>query len=151
MHDKLKCLLTKALQKIRVQDCLDYIYGVTVVGTCDGFLLGKSVINDSLAKRFPDVEFEEPESNLDHVCDIDYIGKVGGKSFEIQIKPITANANFGDYKISDRMSASFQDFEKKYGGKVFIIFSTRAGNKKDVVNKDIIKKIENEINRLMSK
>ena len=53
-------------------------------------------------------------------------------------------------KISDRMSASFQNFKKKYGGKVFIIFSTRVGNKKDIVNKDIIKDIANEIHRLKS-
>ena len=141
---------TKAFKNITLQDCLDYIYEVTVVRTYDGFLLEKSVINDSLAKKFPDVEFEESESELDHAGDIDYIGKVGGKSFGIQIKPITANANFGNYKISERMSASFQGFEKTYGGKVFIIFSTRAGNKKDIVNKDIVEKIENEINRLMS-
>ena len=48
------------------------------------------------------------------------------------------------------MSASFQDFEKKYGGKVFIIFSALAGNKKNIVNKDIINDIDNEIKRLMS-
>ena len=141
---------TKAFKNITLQDCLDYIYEVTVVRTYDGFLLEKSVINDSLAKIFTDVEFEESEPELDHAGDIDYLGKVGKKSFGIQIKPVTANATFANYKISDRMSASFQNFEKKYGGKVFIIFSTRAGNKKDIVNKDIIKDIANEIHRLKS-
>ena len=33
----------------------------------------------ALAKIFPDVEFEESESELDHAGDIDYIGKVGEK------------------------------------------------------------------------
>ena len=141
---------TKAFKNITLQDCFDYIYEVTVVRTYDGFLLEKSVINDSLAKIFTDVEFEESEPELDHAGDIDYLGKVGKKSFGIQIKPVTANATFANYKISDRMSASFQNFEKKYGGKVFIIFSTRAGNKKDIVNKDIIKDIANEIHRLKS-
>jgi hypothetical protein len=141
---------TKAFKNITLQDCFDYIYEVTVVRTYDGFLLEKSVINDSLAKIFTDVEFEESEPELDHAGDIDYLGKVGKKSFGIQIKPVTANATFANYKISDRMSASFQNFEKKYGGKVFIIFSTRVGNKKDIVNKDIIKDIANEILRLKS-
>jgi len=141
---------TKAFKNITLQDCLDYIYEVTVVRTYDGFLLEKSVINDSLAKIFTDVEFEESEPELDHAGDIDYLGKVGKKFFGIQIKPVTANATFANYKISDRMSASFQNFEKKYGGKVFIIFSTRVGNKKDIVNKDIIKDIANEIHRLKS-
>ena len=76
------------------------------------------------------------------------VGKVGSKAFGIQIKPITANSNFGNYKITDRMSGSFQDFEEKFGGKVFVIFSARTGNKKDIVNKDIIKEIGKEIKRL---
>ncbi len=139
---------TQAFQNITLQDCIDYIFQVTIVRTYDGFLLEKSVVNDLLRKHFPDVEFEESEPELDHAGDIDYLGKVGKKAFGIQIKPITANANFGNYKISDRMDASFQDFETKYGGKVFIIFSTRTGNRKNIVNKDILKEIENEISRL---
>jgi len=142
---------TEAFKNITLQDCMDYIYEVTVVRTYDGFLLEKSVINDSLSKIFPDVEFEESEPEMDHAGDIDYLGKVGDKCFGIQIKPITANANFANYKISERMSASFQDFEEKYGGKVFIIFSTRSGNKKDIVNKTVIKDIEREIARLKSR
>ena len=63
-------------------------------------------------------------------------------------KLITANANFGNYKITERMSGSFQDFEEKFGGKVFVIFSTRTGNKKDIVNKNILDDIRKEIDRL---
>jgi len=116
--------------------------------TYDGFLLEKSVINDGLAKLFPEIEFEESDPELDHAGDIDYIGKVGDKAFGIQIKPITTNANFGNYKITERMSASFQDFEKKYGGKVFVIFSTRTGDKKVIKNKEVIEEIRAEISRL---
>ena len=85
---------------------------------------------------------------MDHAGDIDYIGKVGGKAFGIQIKPITANANFGNYKITERMSGSFRNFEEKFGGKVFVIFSARTGNKKDIINKEVIKEIREEIKRL---
>ena len=139
---------TAAFEDLTLQDCKDYIYEVTVVRTYDGFLLEKSVINDGLAKIFPDVEFEESDSELDHAGDIDYIGKVGNKAFGIQIKPVTANANFGNYKITERMSSSFQNFENKYGGKVFVIFSTRTGDKKVIKNKEIIGEIKQEIIRL---
>ncbi len=139
---------TTAFQALTLEDCKEYIYQVTIVRTFDGFLLEKSVINDGLAKVFPEVQFEESESELDHAGDIDYIGKVGNKAFGIQIKPITANANFGNYKITERMSGSFQNFEEKFGGKVFVIFSSRIGNKKDIVNKEIIDDIRKEIERL---
>ena len=139
---------TAAFESLTLQDCKEYIYEVTVVRTYDGFLLEKSVINDGLAKSFPEIEFEESDPKLDHAGDIDYLGKVGNKAFGIQIKPITANANFGNYKITERMSSSFQDFEDKYGGKVFVIFSTRTGNKKVIVNKEVIEEIKLEIDRL---
>jgi len=139
---------TAAFEDLTLQDCKDYIYEVTVVRTYDGFLLEKSVINDGLAKIFPEIEFEESCPILDHAGDIDYLGKVGDKAFGIQIKPITANANFGNYKITERMSASFQDFEEEYGGKVFVIFSIRTGDKKVIKNKEIIDEISAEIERL---
>lgn len=139
---------TAAFEYLTLQDCKDYIYEVTVVRTYDGFLLEKSVVNDGLAKIFTDVEFEESDPELDHAGDIDYIGKVGNKAIGIQIKPVTANANFGNYNITDRMSSSFQDFEKKFGGKVFVVFSARTRNKKSIVNKKIIKEIKIEIERL---
>ena len=139
---------TSAFKDLTLEDCKEYIYEVTIVRTFDGFLLEKSVINDGLAKIFPEVIFEESDPELDHAGDIDYIGRVGNKAFGIQIKPITANSNFGNYNITERMSGSFQDFEKKFGGKVFVIFSSRQGNRKDIVNKEIIKDIEKEIERL---
>lgn len=142
---------TAAFQDLSLEDCKEYIYQVTIVRTYDGFLLEKSVVNDGLAKEFPEVMFEESDEDLDHAGDIDYIGKVGAKAFGIQIKPITANANFGNYNISERMSNSFEIFEKKFGGKVFIIFSKRVGNKKSIVNKNVLKEIKEEIERLQRK
>lgn len=139
---------TEAFKQITKQDCYDYIYEVTIPRTYDGFLTEKSVINDFLADIFPTVKFEESDSDLDHSGDIDYIGKVGNKAFGIQIKPITANSNFGNYNLSERMQANFQQFEEKYGGKVFIIFSIKIGNKKEVQNKEVLDEILQEIKRL---
>ncbi len=139
---------TEAFRQITKQDCYDYVYEVTVPRTFDGFITEKSVINDFLAKQFPEVIFEESDSDLDHSGDVDYIGKVGNKAFGIQIKPVTANANFGNYKLTERMQANFESFEEKYGGKVFVIFSSKVGNKKEVKNKEVLDEIAAEIARL---
>jgi len=40
------------------------------------------------------------------------------------------------------------DFKEKYGGKVFIVFSSRAGSKKVVRNKEVIVEIKDGIERL---
>lgn len=139
---------TNAFQDLSLKGCKEYIYKLTTARTYDGFSLVQSIINDGLANFFPEIEFEEPDVESDCITDVDYIGKVGEKAFGIQIKPITANSNFGNYNISERMSNTFKTFEEDYGGKVFIVFSTRIGNRKDIVNKDIIDEIKLEIERL---
>jgi hypothetical protein len=133
-----------AFAQLTLQDCIDYIFNLTINRTFDGFLREKSVVNDGLAKIFPNVMFEESDPELDHTGDIDYIAKVGGKAFGIQIKPVTARANFGNYSPTERMKASFADFEDKFGGKVFVVFSLDG----EISNKEIVKEIQSEIERL---
>ncbi len=102
------------------------------------------MVNDGLAKRFPDVKFEESPSELDHAGDIDYLGRVGGRAFGIQIKPVTTKSNFGNYSASERMRTSFQDFTATFGGKVFIVFSLDG----EIANPDVLNEIEQEIENL---
>ncbi len=135
---------TDAFNQLTLQDCIDYIYNLTINRTFDGFMREKSVIEDNLAKQFPDVRFDESDPELDHAGDIDYLGWIGDKAFGIQIKPITAKSNFGNYSATERMKRSFDDFTDKYGGKVFIVFSVDD----KIENKDVIGKIAEEIVRL---
>lgn len=134
-----------AFRELTEQDCIDYIYNLTINRTYDGYLREKSVINDGLAKLFPYLIFEESDPELDHAGDIDYVAKVGNASLGIQIKPITASANFGSYSLTERMKASFESFKEQYGGNVFVVFSLDG----EIANKDVIEQINNEINRLL--
>jgi len=83
-------------RQLTLQDCVDYIHNLTINRTFDGYLREKSVVNDGLAKIFPQVRFEESPTELDHAGDIDYMGYVGTRAFGIQIKPVTARSNFGN-------------------------------------------------------
>lgn len=136
-----------AFSQLTHQDCIDYIYNLTINRTYDGYLREKSVVNDGLAHIFKDISFEESDPELDHAGDIDYVAKVGKKAFGIQIKPVTARANFGNYSPSQRMKTSFRDFEDKYGGKVFIVFSLDG----EITNVNVIDEISLEIKRLSAK
>jgi len=135
---------TEAFNQRTLQDCVDYIFNLTINRTYDGFIREKSVIEDNLAKEFPNVKFEESDPELDHAGDIDYLGWVGKKAFGIQIKPVTAKANFGNYSATERMKASFSDFTKKFGGQVFVVFSIDD----KIKNEDVIGLIADEIKRL---
>ena len=136
----------EAFSQLTLQDCIDYIYNLTINRTYDGYIREKSVVNDGLAKMFPNITFKESDPVLDHAGDIDYVAEVGNYQFGIQIKPVTANANFGGYSLSERMKASFNDFTEQYGGKVFIVYSLKG----DISNKDVIDSIRQEIERLRS-
>ncbi len=135
---------TEAFNQLTLQDCVDYIFNLTINRTYDGFIREKSVIEDNLAKEFPTIKFEESDPELDHAGDIDYLGWVGRKAFGIQIKPVTAKANFGNYSATERMKASFSDFTKKFGGQVFVVFSIDD----KIKNEEVIGQIAAEIKRL---
>ncbi len=133
-----------AFRQLTLQDCIDYIYNLIINRTFDGFLREKSVVNDGLAKEFPEIHFEESDTDLDHAGDIDYIGRVGKRAFGIQIKPITAQFSFANYSPSERMKSNFQDFEERYGGKVFVVFGLDG----EIGNPEVIDQIRKEIERL---
>lgn len=135
----------EAFNNLTKKDCEDYIFNLTINRTFDGYIREKSVVNDGLAKIFKEVRFEESPSELDHAGDIDYLGYASeNKAFGIQIKPITAKSNFGNYSVSGRMKASFENFENDFGGKVFIVYSLDG----EIANKEIVEDIRQEIEKL---
>ncbi|MBZ0199859.1 MAG: hypothetical protein K8H86_08325 [Ignavibacteriaceae bacterium] len=73
-----------------------------------------------------------------------YSKDFGKKAFGIQIKPVMAKANFGNYSVTERMSASFNDFSERFGGKVFLVYSLDS----EISNAEVLPKIKTEIERL---
>lgn len=134
----------RAFNELTEQDCIDYIYNLTINRTYDGYIREKSVVNDGLAKEFPSLLFEETDPELDHAGDIDYIARIGNEAIGIQIKPITAASNFSTYKPSERMQKNFDNFKAQYGGSVFIVYSQKG----EIANKEVLDAIRKEIERL---
>lgn len=142
---------TESFHSITLDDCIAYIHEVTLNRTYDGYITEINVIENKLAKLFPEVVFEETDSELDHAGDIDYIGRVGDKAFGLQIKPITFQGNFGAKNPSERILNNFNKFKTMYGGNVFIILSSKKNDKKEIVNTEVIDQIKQEIIRLKSR
>jgi len=151
LHEKIKVTVIPewqaAFQELTLKDCVDYIRNLAINRTFDGYLHEKSVINDGLVKIFPKVRFVESDTDLDHAADIDYLGFVGQFAFGIQIKPVTVKSNFGNYSPTERMRANFKDFEEKYKGKVFVVYSLYG----EIANNEVISQIENEIKIIENK
>ncbi|MDO5017060.1 MAG: MjaI family restriction endonuclease [Porphyromonas sp.] len=133
-----------AFNELTKQDCIDYIYNLTINRTYDGYEREKSVVSDGLAKLFPKLIFEESDPELDHAGDVDYVAKVGERAIGIQIKPVTSSANFGGYSLSERMQTGFSAFKEKYGGRVFVVYSLDG----EIANREVIEDIREELHRL---
>ncbi|PNE26550.1 restriction endonuclease [Tannerella sp. oral taxon 808] len=135
----------QAFKSITIDDCIGYIKDVTINRTYDGYLRENFVVCNGLSKEFPELRFVESTSELDRVGNVDYIAWVGKYAIGIQIKPITAQGNSGDYSLTERMQASFQDFKERYKGEVFIVFTS----KNEIYKKEeVIEAIRQEIDRL---
>ena len=140
--------IKSVINTLTLDDCVEYVFDLTLHRTFDGFMTEKSIVNDSLKKQFNNINFEESDPKLDHAGDIDFLGWINKTTaIGIQIKPVTANANLGNYSVTARMEKSFQNFKEKYGGKVFIIYS----KDNEIANKEILTEIKKEINRLIKR
>ena len=84
----------------------------------------------------------------DRRYNVDFFIEVNGKYIGIQIKPVTFEHTFEEYKWKNMQETSHAKFEQKFGGKVFTVFSAKVGGKKVIVNKDVIEQTKQEIRRL---
>lgn len=135
---------TEQFNLLTLEESIENLYNRTINRVYSVPIRKKSAIWDNLAKKFPSVRFEECDPELDHAGDIDYLGRVGDKAFGIQIKPVTAKSNFGNYSVSERMRKSFEEFTEEYGGSVFLVFSVDD----KIKNENVLIQIEQEIKRL---
>ncbi|MFH0789009.1 MAG: hypothetical protein V2B13_15540, partial [Pseudomonadota bacterium] len=53
-----------------------------------------------------------------------------------------------DIQRKDLQLKTHQKFTSQYGGKVFYIFSSKVGDRKEIQNKEVINEIKQEIERL---
>lgn len=141
---KITDVIASEVEEVTMEDCIHYMLQLVIHRTYDGYVTEKSVVTDGLSKKFPEIRFEESSPHLDHAGDIDYLAWVGQRAFGIQVKPVTARANFGGYSLTERMKASFEEFTHTYGGKVFVIFSLDG----EIGNPEVLQEIRMEIDRL---
>ena len=137
--------IKNVIKTLTIDDCIEYVFELTLCRTFDGFITEKSIVINSLSIQFSSIKFVESDPKLDHAGDIDFLGWINNNTaIGIQIKPVTANANLGNYSVTARMEKSFRQFEKKYGGKVFIVYS----RDNEIANKEVLKEIQTAMQKL---
>ncbi|MDT7908118.1 MAG: MjaI family restriction endonuclease, partial [Candidatus Calescibacterium sp.] len=135
------------IDEVSEEDCINYIYNLVINRTFEGYQTEVETIY-KLLQRELGVEIKPAPDEWDRLYNIDFYIEVKGKYIGLQIKPITYNQTPEIHKWKEWLSRTDKNFEEKFGRKVFIIFSIKKGDKKDIHNREIIEDIRREILRL---
>jgi len=118
--------------------------------TYDGYVTEIQTVYGQLQKILG-VPIESAPDEWDRLFNVDFFIKINEKYIGLQIKPINSGIQlpkiFKEYAIQAETHTKFTEV---FGGKVFYLFSTKVGEKKEIQNKEVIDDIKQEINRLFT-
>jgi len=148
---KLFVKITEVIQfevaEVTEQDCVEYLKQVVLNRTFQGYQTEIETIYGQLQGQL-EYPIKPAPDEWDRLYNVDFFIEINGKHIGIQIKPVTFEHTFEDYKWKEMQEKTHQKFTQKFEGKVFIIFSAKVGGKKEIVNKDAIQNVKKEIKRL---
>jgi len=147
LYVKITEVIQAEIEEVTEEDCIQYIYGLVIDRTYDGYLTEIKTIYGKL-QRDLDVEIKSAPDEWDRLYNVDFYIQIGEKYIGLQIKPITYEQTPEIYRWKEWLAKTHKKFEKKFGGRVFIVFSIKKDNKKEIYNPKIIEEIRKEIERL---
>ena len=150
---KLYVKITEVIQyevaEVTEADCIKYIKEVVIKRTFDGYQNEIQTTYGQLEKELG-MPIKPAPDEWDRLYNVDFYIEVKGKYIGLQIKPITFEHTFEDYKWKQMQEVTHLEFQKRFGGKVFTVFSVKSGKKKEIYNNDVIEKIKKEVIRLQN-
>lgn len=150
MYEKINEVIIPEIESITEEDCKKYIHELVINRTYRGYKNEISAMYEILQKKIKQKIIEAPDE-WDRKYNVDYYVLINDKHIGLQVKPIPTGLQlpqiFKEHKIQAK---SHKAFTKKFGGKVFYVFSAKEkGNKKPyIMNTGVIKDIKEEIKRL---
>lgn len=147
LFDKIQTVIKpaweKAFDEITLEDCIDYIYDVTIDRSFDGYHREEAVYRELGVEFDGIITFEKADSITDSAWSVDYIGHIDSSEIKIgiQVKPVSAKSNSSGYSISNRNITNYRRFEEKFGGKVFEVYSKKKGRKNVITNPEVVEEI----------
>ncbi len=147
LYVKITEVIQAEIEEVTEEDCINYIYRLVIDRTYEGYQTEINTIYSKLQKELG-IEIKPAPDKWDRLYNVDFYIQVGNKYIGLQIKPITYEQTPEIHKWKEWLRKTHRKFEKKYGGKVFIIFSVKQGNRKEIYNKEAVEEIRQEIERL---
>ena len=148
LYLKISEVLVAEIDEITEEDCINYIKELVIDRTYDGYIREIKTIYEQLQEILK-VKIEPAPDEWDRLFNVDFFIQINGKYIGLQIKPESKVHSIPEiYKERVIQHKSHIEFTKKYGGKVFYVFSCKQGDKKIIVNTEVIDEIKTEIEKL---
>lgn len=149
LYIKVSEVIRAEIDEISEEDCINFVINLVINRTYDGYVSEKETIYGQL-QDILGVKIEPAPDEWDRGFNVDFFIRVKDKYIGLQIKP-TGYAYIPQI-INERnqQKETHDRFMKKYGGKVFYIFSVKeeGTDRKIIANKEVIDEIKAEIERL---
>lgn len=149
---KLYVKITEVIQAevadVTEQDCIDYMKQLVIERTYDGYTTEIQTIYGQL-QAILKITIEPAPDEWDRLFNVDFFIKINNKYLGLQIKPVNQGLQLPEiFKEYGLQQETHKKFTEVFGGKVFYLFSQKINGKKEIVNKEVIPEIVNEIERL---
>ena len=148
LYVKITEVLVAEIDEISEDDCINYIKELVIDRTYDGYIREIKTIYDQLQEILK-VKIEPAPDEWDRLFNVDFFIKIRDKYIGLQIKPVSQVFSIPEvYKEKGIQHKSHIEFTQKFGGKVFYLYSCKQGDKKIIVNTEVIDEIKTEITHL---
>ena len=147
LYTKITVVIQAEIEEVTEEDCVQYIRTLVINRTYDGYLTEIKTVYGKLQKALG-VEISPAPDEWDRLYNVDFYIKVGEKYIGLQIKPITYDQTPEIYRWKEWLGKAHKKFKGDFGGEVFIVFSIKKDDEKEIYNPEIIEEIKREIERL---
>ena len=148
LYIKITEVIQSEVNEVTERDCIDYMIQLVIDRTFDGYMTEIQTIYGQL-QHILGRKIESAPDEWDRLFNVDFFIKIGEKYIGLQIKPVNSGIQIPEiHKEYALQAETHKKFTEVFGGKVFYLFSTKVGDKKEISNKEVIKDIQLEIERL---
>ncbi|MFH0883635.1 MAG: MjaI family restriction endonuclease [bacterium] len=148
LYVKITEVLVNEMESITEEDCVNYMYEIVINRTYDGYIREIRTIYGQLEDLVGE-KIEAAPDEWDRLFNVDFYIKIKSLYIGIQIKPISKGIQIPQiFKEHEIQRNTHEKFKEKYGGNVYYIFSGKAGDKKVIMNLEVVDEIKKEIKRL---
>jgi hypothetical protein len=146
LYENISGVVQNELESIQEKECIVFAYNLVLNRTYEGYQREINIVYGKLESVL-DVKILPAPDEWDRTLCVDFFIQINNKYIGIQIKSVSGLA-LDHYQWETMHEQNHAKFEKKYGGRVFFIYSRKSGKKAKIDNPEVIEQIRAEIDRL---